>query len=64
MEEIVVLREIVLGIARLSGGRIRNQFFFGTRPGTIHVAVSFNQGYDGHDGHDGHDSDNSLDRSV
>ena len=35
IEELAVLREIGPGVARLSGGRIRNLFFFGTRPGNL-----------------------------
>ena len=43
-EELAVLREIGPGVARLSGGRIRNHFFFGTRPGNLQVAVSSTKG--------------------
>ena len=32
IEELAVLREIVPGVARLSGGRIRNHFFLGLVP--------------------------------
>lgn len=44
IEELAVLRELVPGVERLSGGGDKGSFFFGTRPGNLQVAVSSTKG--------------------